>query len=267
MKQRTLAIVHGSGATPAQATRAAKAAGHRVVAIAISETNARPPKDADVRVRADLRQGGTILNALEDHGCDSVLLVGKFDKGLNHLDLSDIDQVTGAILARLPGRADMDIAAVVLEELESRGFHAVSQLEAFSANVASKGHLAGPVMDDARSNDVAIGLRAARAIADLDIGQTVVVKQGMVVAVEAAEHSDRCIRRAGRLVEGPLSVVKVARPNQDFRFDTPVVGTRTLRTMHRVGADLLAIEAGRCLIMDGDFNSVAEQVKISVVGV
>ena len=267
MKRKTLAIISGSGRMPLIAAGAAKQAGHRVIAIAIEEAGGKPPRTADVRIVRSLLNGAGIVRALSEHQCDGVLFAGKFDKGMHNLDLSKVDEVSGAMLARLPGRADMAIATVVLEELEARGFPPMSQLEAFSNNVAPQGLIAGPQMDPSRKGDVDLGLKVAGTVAAFDIGQTVVVRQGLVVAVEAAEHSDRCLRRAGRLVKGPMCVVKVARPDQDFRFDTPVVGSRTLRTMYGIGADLLAIEAGRCLIMDRDFKKLAEELRITVVGV
>jgi DUF1009 family protein len=267
MSKKTLAIIAGAGPTPAKAVTAAKKAGHRVVAIAVEEAGAMKLSMADAQEKGSLLRAGSIVSHLENHRCDAVLIVGKFDKGLHNLDFSDMDEVTGAILSRLPGRADMDIGAVVLEELEARGFPAMSQLNAFAENIAKAGRLAGPALDGSRQSDIDRGLTVARTIAGLDIGQTIVIKEGLVIAVEAAEHSDRCIERAGRLVDGPKCVVKVARPNQDFRFDTPVVGIETLKAMKEAEADLLAIEAGRCLILDEDFNKVADDLSISVVGV
>ena len=267
MPEKTIVLIAGSGPTPARAVAAVKAAGHRVVAISIREAGGSLPKAADVKARISLLHGASIMRVLEENRCDGVLFVGKFDKGLHGMDLSQIDEVSGAMLARLPGRADMDIAAVVLEELQSRGFPPVSQLLAFAKNVTPQGSVAGPELENSRQSDIEMGLKVARAMADMDVGQTVVVKQGLVVAVEAAEHSDQCIRRAGALAKGGLCVVKVARPDQDFRFDTPVVGSKTLRTMHRAGADLLAVEAGRSLIMDRNFNDVAQKLSICVIGV
>lgn len=267
MKKRTLAIIAGAGSTPEKAAMAAKKAGHKVVFIAISETETLPLANVDAGLSISLLKVGSIIESMNEHDCDGVLLVGKFDKGLHNLDFSQMDETAGQMMAKLPGRGDMDIGKLVLDEIELLGFEAVSQLEAFANNVAPKGHIAGPEIGESRFSDVELGLKIARAVAGFDIGQTVVLKEGLVVAVEGAEHSDKCIARAGELVPGEKCVVKVARPKQDFRFDTPVVGTETLQTMAKAQCNLLVIEAGRCLIMDNDFNELAEKLKISVLAV
>ena len=252
---------------PAKAVAAAKSAGHRVLVIAITEARKRPLREADYGCSISLLKGAKIVETLARYKCDGVLLVGKFDKGIHGIDYSKMDEVTGSIVARFPGRADMDVGAVILEELEERGYPPVSQLEAFEQNIAPKGFIAGSVANQDTEKDIELGLKLARILADFDVGQTIVIKDGLVVAVEAAEHSDRCIQRAGRLVQGKKCVVKVARTDQDFRFDTPVVGTRTLRSMAKAQADLLVLEAGRCLIMDENFTDLADELGITVIGI
>lgn len=265
--QKTIAILAGSGPAPSKAVTSARRAGHKVVAITISESGGRLCRQADVSLFASLLKGAEIIAALEKHKCEGVLFAGKFDKRMHGLDLSQIDEVSGAMLMRLPGRADMQIAQVVLEELEDRGFPPVDQRVAFAQNVAAKGVLAGSAPQLEKQRDIDLGIEVARAVAGFDIGQTVAVCNGLVVAVEGAEHSDGCITRAGRLSAGPTTIVKVARPNQDFRFDTPVVGNQTLRTMNKAHADLLVIEAGRTLIMDDTFFDLAHRLDIAVIGV
>ena len=264
---RTLGIIAGAGPSPVKAVTDAKRSGFRVIYIPLKEVGAEASDDADVTAPASLIKTGTVIQALSENKADAVLLVGKFDKGLNGLDFSEADEVALAMMMRLPGRADMQIGAVVLEELEARGFPPVSQLEAFADRVAPKGMIVGDAVDPERQPDIDLGLEVARSLAKFDIGQTVVIRQGLVVAVEGAEHSDACILRSGQLVAPPLCVVKVARPEQDFRFDTPAVGKVTLDSMKQAGADLLAIEAGRSLIMDEDFVEHATELGIVVIGV
>ncbi len=262
MGGQTLAIIAGSGPTPQRAAIAARDAGHKVVFIAITETDATFPEGADVALSISMLKIGAIIFAMKENGCDGVLLVGKFDKGLHNLDFSQMDETTASVMAKLPGRGDMDIGKLVLDELEEMGFEPVSQLVAFKKNVAPPGYIAGPQVDQSRQSDIDLGLEIARAIAGFDIGQTVVLKDGLVVAVEGAEHSDNCIARAGELVTGKKCVVKVARPSQDFRFDTPVVGNLTLKVMNDAHCDLLVKEAGRTLIMDHDFKDNANNLGI-----
>lgn len=267
MSSKTIAILAGAGPMPSKAVVAAQKAGHRVLVIAITEARKRPLRQADYGKAISLMKGAQIVKALNRYQCEGVLFVGKFDKGIHGIDFSKMDEVTASIVNRFPGRADMDVGAVILEEFQDRGFPPISQLEAFKRNIAPKGVIAGPAINADREKDIQLGKKLARVLADFDVGQTIVVKDGLVVAVEAAEHSDRCIQRAGRLIEGNKCVVKVARTKQDFRFDTPVVGVKTLRTMYKAKADLLAIEAGRCLIMDENFADLADDLKISVIGI
>jgi DUF1009 family protein len=106
----------------------------------------------------------------------------------------------------------------------------------------------------------------AKAIGDLDIGQCVVVGNGSVLAVEAIDGTDSTIRRGGRLGGGDAVVVKVCKPNQDFRFDVPAVGANTIRTMHESGVRTLAIEAGKSLVFDREeMIDLADQYGITIV--
>jgi hypothetical protein len=123
--------------------------------------------------------------------------------------------------------------------------------------------------------NVTYGRAVARHLAQYDIGQTVVIAETACVAVEAMEGTDATIERAGHLMrslEGDsstlsraLTVVKIAKPNQDMRFDVPVVGLKTITTMHSVGATCLALDSGRCLLMDGEaIRHAANEAKISI---
>jgi DUF1009 family protein len=115
--------------------------------------------------------------------------------------------------------------------------------------------------------DFEFGYRIADTIAGLDVGQTIVVKDRAVVAVEAMEGTDAAIARAGQLAGAGARVVKVAKPQQDMRFDVPVVGVATIAAMQAAGADALTIDAGRTLILDGeDFIRAADRAGIVVVG-
>lgn len=129
------------------------------------------------------------------------------------------------------------------------------------------GQIGGRPPSGAEQKDIEFGWDIAKQMGRLDIGQSVCVKERAVLAVEAIEGTDACILRAGELCKkGGFTVVKVAKPQQDMRFDVPTVGVRTLRTMLAAGARVLAIEAGRTILLDGDeFRHFAEYYKLSVV--
>ena len=128
------------------------------------------------------------------------------------------------------------------------------------------GQIAGRPPSAAQQADIEFGWDVAKQMGGLDIGQSVCVKDRAVLAVEAIEGTDACILRAGDLCKkGGFTVVKVAKPQQDMRFDVPTVGVRTLRTMVAAGANVLAIEGGRTILLDDEeFRQFAAQHKISV---
>jgi hypothetical protein len=127
------------------------------------------------------------------------------------------------------------------------------------------GHIAGPELSRRERADVAFGFRIAKEISRLDIGQSVVVKKGTVVAVEAFEGTDAAMERGGRLGKGGVVLVKVSKPGQDFRFDVPVVGTRTLERAREAGVRVVACEARRTLLLDrARVMELAELWKISL---
>jgi DUF1009 family protein len=133
--------------------------------------------------------------------------------------------------------------------------------------LAEEGQLSERAPSDAESKDLEFGYRMADAIAGLDIGQTIAVKHQAVVAVEAMEGTDECIARAGHLAGDGVSIIKVAKPNQDMRFDVPIVGLATIQAMRVAGAKVLSVDAGRTLIFDRDaFVKSANEGKIAVVG-
>jgi DUF1009 family protein len=126
-------------------------------------------------------------------------------------------------------------------------------------SLATVGHIAGPKLSRRQTSDVALGFRIAKETSRLDIGQSVVVKNGTVVAVEAFEGTDAAMERGGRLGKGDVVLVKVSKPNQDFRFDVPVLGSRTMEQAREASVKVIACEAGRTLLLDRQL--VVEQAK------
>jgi hypothetical protein len=155
----------------------------------------------------------------------------------------------------------------VAEVLRNEGIDLLDSTAFLAPLLAASGTLTrrAPSVDEA--DDFAFGYRMADAIAGLDIGQTVVVRDRAVVAVEAMEGTDAVIRRAGEIAGAGTRVVKVAKPNQDMRFDVPVVGVATIEAMRAAGATALTIDAGRTLVVDGArVFALADEAGIAVVG-
>jgi DUF1009 family protein len=134
--------------------------------------------------------------------------------------------------------------------------------------LAPDGHLAGPKLQPEQQKDVALGIEVAARLGEVDVGQTVVVKGGNVLAVEAAEGTDEALRRGGKLGGAGAVVVKLCKPGQDERFDLPAIGLSTLAVMHECGARVLAVEAGKSVVLDAvPLVEHAGKLGITVVGV
>ena len=267
MKGKTLGIIAGKGTLPVMAARAARRLGFRVVVSLVREVRTSFPAGSAGRIETvSVGRVGDTLGLFEEENVGDVLFVGKIDKQLNFSDIA-FDDVGLSLLARLPSRSDMSIAALIIEEFERRGYRVRKQTDFLGELLAAEGPIAGP--DGGRfRDDIKTGLKVARALAAFDVGQTVVVRQGAVIAVEAFEHTDATIRRAGKLAGGDLVVVKVARPGQDLRFDVPAVGPGTIRVMAKAGAAVLAVEAGKSLILDRRrLARLADETGIAVLGV
>jgi len=263
-----LGILAGAGRVPMIAARIARRNGRSVVAVQLAETEQDKLSSlADHCLTESLGQVGAILDFYRKHDVREVLFIGKVPKQLHFAEIQ-FDEVALSMLARLPGRTDSSIFGVIANEMTSRGMIIASQIEVLSDLLAPNGHLAGPPPSQEMLNDIQLGLQAANRLTDLDIGQTVVVARGAVVAVEAFEHTDATIQRAGKLAGTDLVAVKVARPQQDPRFDVPTVGAIMLATLRRAGGVCLAVEAGKTLMIEPKrMQSYAQRYKITLMGI
>jgi DUF1009 family protein len=170
------------------------------------------------------------------------------------------------VLLKLPRRNTDSLIGAIAAELESEGIELVDSTCFLQDSLPHSGTLTRREPSKQERQDIAYGLEIAREIARLDLGQTIVVRGQACVAIEAMEGTDETIRRAGKLARGRLTVVKVAKPDQDMRFDVPVVGVPTIEAMIQAGATCLCITAGKTLMFDRDqMIQLAERHKISIV--
>jgi len=210
-------------------------------------------------------QIGGMIKAFKRAGVDQVVMAGKVRK--LHLFRNfrpDLTAMKG--LLRLKDRRDDSILNTIADLLAEAGLTLIDQTLYAGDMLAGDGLLAGPKVTK-REPEIAFGFTHAKAIAGLDIGQTIVVQDLAVLAVEAIEGTDEAIARGGSLGSGKAAVVKVAKPAQDLRFDVPAVGPDTLECMHANGCSLLAVEAGKTLIIErARFSELADRYGISVYG-
>ena len=261
-----IAIIAGAGPVPARAAEKARELGREPLLFALVETGA----DTDLAAEgaafepASIGKPQALLDRMKEAGADEVLIVGKVPKQLHFEDL-EFDERALSILGRLQSRADANLFAALADELAGEGIAVAGQSEYLAEYRVPAGVLCG-AFDEAEREAAARALSLAREIARLDVGQTVCVKNGLTVAVEAAEHTDETIRRAGSLAGDGLWVAKAARPGQDDRFDVPSIGEQTINTMAEVHASLLIVEAGAVFLFERDrVVAAADAAGITVV--
>ena len=249
---RVVGLIAGRGELPVIAVRTLRAEGHRVVAVGFDEET-RAALAAEVDTYHDLRLGQVekLIRAFKEAGVASALLLGKVHKARAFSDFRP-DLRAARIWMSLSDRRDDTILRAVVDELAREGIVVEEAGRWLGSLFAAPGKLSRREPDKAERADIAFGFRLAREIGRLDIGQTVVVKQLAPVAVEALEGTDLTIRRGGEVAGPGVVVVKTAKPDQDFRFDVPVVGIETARSVVAAKAAVLAIEAGRTLFVQRD---------------
>jgi len=164
-------------------------------------------------------------------------------------------------------RKDDTLLLAVIREFERDNIHFDSALDYCPELLVKEGTLTGRQLTAAERKDVAFGWTLAKEMGRLDVGQSVAVKEKATLAVEAIEGTDRCIERAGTLCRsGGWSLVKVAKPQQDMRFDVPTVGVQTIETLHRAGGKVLAIESGKTIILDeNDTIRLADRYGMTII--
>lgn len=258
-------LIAGNGRFPLIFARSARSQGVEVVAVA-HEGETLPDLAAAVATITWIKVGqlGRIISAFREAGIERAVMAGGIRKAalLEHFAPDERGQ---RFLARLDRLGDDTLLRGVAAELESEGIQIVESTLFLPSLMATAGPLTPRVPDAAQWSDIHHGVEVAKAIGRWDIGQSVVIKSGIVLAVEAIEGTDATIERGGR--PGAV-VVKVSKPQQDLRFDVPAIGTETVRVCAQTGVAVLAVEAGTTLLLDkDDLLRDAQDAGLSIVGV
>lgn len=264
-----LGLIAGQGKLPILVAREASAQGWEVIAMAIegdaNELELKPYAKRIHWLRPE--QVGKLIELLKMEGITDTVMAGKVPKKRLYGKL-DIDARTLKIFMKIPNSADDTLLNAVAEELKSEGITLHPTTFCLNGVMAKEGIIVGPKPTEGQLKDVRIGWRVAKEIGRMDIGQTVVVKGGAVMAVEAIEGTDEAIRRGGALGGAGAVVVKVAKPQQDLRFDVPTVGLETIRSMKEVKASVLAIEANWTIFLEKEeVIEAAGDAQITIVAV
>ncbi|MEI6676364.1 MAG: UDP-2,3-diacylglucosamine diphosphatase LpxI [Verrucomicrobiota bacterium] len=249
---RTIGIIAGNGVYPETfiaAARLHEPAIRLVVAAFDNETKPEVSGLADVIEWLRVGQLGKLLKYFRREGVTEAVMVGQIAPK-NLFDLRP-DLRTLMLLARLKERNAETLFGGIAEELAKEGVTLLPATTFLEDLLPGPGPVCGPLFTKRQLVDAAFGFRIAKATSALDIGQTVVVRHGTVLAVEAFEGTNACIRRGGELGRGKnVLLVKVAKPQQDYRFDVPVIGQQTLEICAAAGVSGVAIEAGNTLMLD-----------------
>ena len=246
----SLLIIAGRGSYPLECARSARAEGvRRICAIAFrGESNRRIGSWVDEVRWLPLGALQRLLDTARDLNATDVVLAGQIaPRNLFHLRL---DPRARDIMRSMHERHAHSIFGAFVAELEGAGLRVRPAHRFMRSAMPAPGRLCRRAPDEREQRDIEYGRRMAKAVGALDIGQTVVVKEGVVLAVEAFEGTDAAIRRGGRLGGRGAVVIKASKPGHDVRFDVPVIGPRTLRGLRRAGVSALAVEAGRTVILE-----------------
>jgi DUF1009 family protein len=262
-----LGIIAGNGVYPQLVADAARKAGVENIVAAAFTAETDPGLEHYVDVLEWMRVGqlGRLLKFFRSQDIHCAIMAGQIAPK-NLFDLRP-DLKALMLLGKLKERNAESIFAAIADELVKIDVDLLPATTFLEDSLAQSGLIAGPELSSRQENDVELGWNVAKEIARLDIGQTIIVKNGTIVAVEALEGTNEAIKRGGTLAREGAVMVKVSKPNQDMRFDVPVIGVETVRVAAESGVRVIAVEAGKTLLLEGDH--VAESVErsnISLVG-
>ena len=261
-----LGIIAGNGVYPRTLATAARKAGvKKIVATAFTdETDPAISELVDVVEWLRVGQLGRLLKCFRENDVHRAIMAGQIaPKNLFELR-PDVKALV--VLAKLKQRNAESIFTAIADELGKANVHLLPATTFLENDLAAKGLIAGAKLSRAEEEDVDLGWNVAKQIAGLDIGQTIIVKNGTVLAVEAFEGTNDAIKRGGALAREGAVMIKVAKPNQDMRFDVPVVGIETIKVAAEAKLRVIAVESQKTLLLEREkVVDLARRAKISIV--
>ncbi|HEY2017635.1 MAG TPA: UDP-2,3-diacylglucosamine diphosphatase LpxI [Bryobacteraceae bacterium] len=261
-------LIAGNGRFPLLALESARRLGHDVTVLAIQEEASAEVEGLAARCHwISLGQLGKLIEILKQEGISEVVMCGQVKHAKIFSSIRP-DWRLAKLLATLPWKNTDGLIGGVIRLLEEEGIHLRDSTSLLKPLLAAEGVMTRRKPDKDELRDVEYGRRVANALAGFDVGQSVAICERACVAVEAMEGTDAMLRRAATLVNGRrMALVKVARRREHLLFDVPVVGLDTIPVMRETGATVLAVEAGRTLMLDRDqMLKAADEADIAVVG-
>jgi hypothetical protein len=265
---KKLGLIAGMGDLPKAIAAEAQAMGYSVFSVALTPLAEKSlSSHVDEIQWVNIGKFGKIIDTLKKNKIKEAVMVGKVPKSLLYKSKIIPDLRAIKLLFSLKDRSDESILQAIAKELEKEGIHLLTITSLSASLLTPEGILAGAKPTEDEWKDISLGWKIAKEIGRLDIGQTVVVKNQAVMAVEAIEGTDEAIKRGGNLAGEGAVIVKVSKPNQDMRFDVPTVGSYTLKVMREVSARVLAVEAKKSIILNKDrLIEESNRAGITIVG-
>jgi DUF1009 family protein len=247
-----LGIIAGNGVYPRLVADAARKAGVKKIVAAAFTDETDPVLERHVNVLEWMRVGqlSRLLKFFRNQGIHHAIMAGQIAPK-NLFDLRP-DLKALMLLGKLKERNAESIFSAIADELAKIDVDLLPAITFLEDSLVQSGLIAGPKLSLRQEQDVEVGWNIAKEIARLDIGQTVVIKNGTIVAVEALEGTNEAIKRGGTLAREGAVMVKVSKPTQDMRFDVPVIGVETVRIAAESGIRVIAVEAGKTLLLERD---------------
>jgi len=265
-EQEKIGLIAGNGRFPHLFAESVRQMGLSVVAIAHEgETASSLNDEVDDILWVRVGQLGKIITFFKKRGVTRAIMAG----GIKKTKIFDMrpDLRTLAVLARIKEKKDDVLLRAFANELEKEKIHVEDSTLYLPKLLAEEGEWTRSLKKEEKS-DVEWGWRLAKQVGALDIGQCVVVRKGVILAVEAIEGTDAAIRRGGDLAKEGAVIIKICKPQQDLRFDLPTIGPDTIQSMRAVKASVLAVEAGKTLVLEKElFLKEAKAAGIAVVGI
>ncbi|MFZ3064237.1 MAG: UDP-2,3-diacylglucosamine diphosphatase LpxI [Nitrospirota bacterium] len=262
-----IGLIAGDGNFPIILSNGLREKGKKVIAVGL-ENITSPALENSVESLHWIKVGqlGRLIKIFKKEGINRVVMAGKVSKTFMFKDIRP-DLRAISLYLKLKDRKDDTLLLGIVSELEKEGMKVEEPTRYVPHLLAEKGVITKRKPKKVELMDIEFGWPIAKEMGRLDIGQTVVVKERAVLAVEAIEGTDAAIRRAGELGRGGIVVIKVAKPKQDMRFDAPVIGLNTIRTLKEAKAAALCVEAGKTILLEKeDMIKLADKEKICIIG-
>ena len=275
MTNKVLGIIAGEGKYPVLSAKGAKEEGWQVVVACVKgnayEADFKPYSKAVTTLK--LGQFTKCLEFLKQNGVTHVIMAGR----VKHISIFSLmpDIRMAKVLASLRDKRAESLLGAAIAEFKKEGIEVLSSFSFLKNCTVNAGVLTKRIPSEEEKLNIDLGLKVAHTLASLDVGLTVVLSDKAVLAVEGMEGTDECIKRGGEIYKTAKSkekhslvIVKVARPKQDDRFDLPVIGKGTIKTMLKAGANVLAVEAGKTVVLDvEEVIEIADKNEISIIAV